>query len=296
METRYHAFLDESGQREYGDNTDRFFVVAGAIVRCEHIDIYETEIQGIKRSFFGTPDVEVKSNWLRIPKERRKRYREPYVVSEQRIKSFVDALYNWILASRTTFIAGVVDKLQMRERYVHPHNPSGVGYHIFLQRYQKFLASRHSAGDVTFDEFTGTTKAKNEWRELLIKQHSSLKTNGCRYTRTTFDNVGDTITFTNSADNSLLQLADLAAYNTFRQFRTYGRQWDKPNAETLALYSYFTRLLPRFHKDPHNVFAGYGVAKMPRKAYNRWVMPKINKKCSNEPFQQTRAHNAGSSS
>jgi len=273
MITRYHAFLDESGQRDYGPATDRYFVVAGAIVRLEHLSTYQTEIAGLKRAFFGTPDVEIKSHWLRNPGQCRRHYLEPFSLTEKKLALFVESLYDWILATDIAFIAGVVDKRQMEERYNFPHNPSAVGYHIFLQRYQKFLASRHSGGAVTFDEISGSTKAKNAWKDLLLRQHRTLKTRGCRYTRTQFTNVEEDLCFADSSESSMLQLADLAAYNTFRQFRSYGSQWDNPNAQHLTLYEYFARLLPRFHKDPNGVFAGYGIAKMPRKAYNRWLVP-----------------------
>ena len=78
MKTRYHAFLDESGQRDYGPGTDRYFVVAGAIVRCASCDAYEIELCGLKRAFFGSTSVEIKSRWLRRPDERKKRYLDTY--------------------------------------------------------------------------------------------------------------------------------------------------------------------------------------------------------------------------
>jgi hypothetical protein len=77
MEERYHAFLDESGQREYRAGTDRYYVVLGAIVRVEQLKLYETELSGVKRAFFGTPAVEIKSTWLRQPDKRKAKYLQP---------------------------------------------------------------------------------------------------------------------------------------------------------------------------------------------------------------------------
>jgi len=273
MPAAYHAFLDESGQREYDPRTDRYFVVAGAVTRVAELENLRTELDGLKRAFFGTPVVEIKSNWIRNPSERRQRYLNRFKINESRLNTFIKAVYDWILATDIVFIAGVVDKKQMKERYRYPHNPSQVGYHIFLQRYQKFLATRHAAGAVTFDEITGATAAKNQWKDLLVTHHRTLKTRGCRYTHTTFDNVEADIGFANSKTENLLQIADLAAYNTFRQFRSYGSAWDDPSADSLELYEYFALLLPRFHRHSDGVFDGYGVSKMPRKAYHRWLIP-----------------------
>ncbi len=272
MKICYHAFLDESGQREYGVKTDKYFVVAGAIVRIKQRDVYETELNGLKRAYFGTTDVEIKSNWLRQPHERKKRYIDPYGIDKDQLTRFVDAIYQWINATGLVFIASVVDKVQMAEQYRNPHNPSAVGYNIFLQRFQNFLAPKHSLGKVTFDTMTGATEAGNQWKTLLRRQHTKLQRQGCPYTGMTFDNVASKIHFADSAQYSLLQMADLAAYNTFRQFRTYGKAWDKPEATELPVYEYFDRLLPRFRQNSHGVFAGFGVATMPITTRHEWLV------------------------
>lgn len=70
--------------------------------------------------------------------------------------------------------------------------------------------------------------------------------------------------------SGLIQIADLAAYNVFRQFKDNGSTWDNPGAHKLHLYSFFGRMLPRFDHDASHVFAGYGVAKMPCKVTHKW--------------------------
>jgi hypothetical protein len=271
MQTRYHAFLDESGQRDYGPLTDRYYVVAAAIARVEHVDMYCTELAGLKRSFFGTPAVEVKSHWLRNPAHRKRHYLDAFAVSEARLAAFVESLYDWILATELVFIAGVVDKDQMSSQYTHPHYPSPVAYQVFLQRYQKFLASRHCIGAITFDEIAGSSPGGRSWQELLLRHQRRLKHVGCNYTGIQFTHVEDLLSFGNSASCPLIQIADIAAYNTFRQFRDHGSQWDDPAAKSLPVYRYFDRLLPRFHQSPSGVFAGFGVAKMPTRARHAWL-------------------------
>jgi len=268
---RYHAFLDESGQREHGPSTDRYYVVAGVIVKSQEQDRIEAELAGLKRAFFGTPDVEIKSSWLRQPSDRSRRYLRLYGLTERRLRVFVDRVYDWIVASNLTFIAGVIDKPQVQSQYVNPHYPSALGYQVFMQRYQKFLAQRHVPGHVTFDRITGASRAGTPWRTLLLRQHSRLLRHGCNYTRMDFPTVERTLDFEDSAAFGLIQVADLAAYNVFRQFRAHGTVWDSPSAQRLPVYHYFDRLLPRFHQDSSGVFAGYGVAKMPTRARHPWL-------------------------
>jgi len=272
MDVRYHAFLDESGQREYGEKTDPYYVVAGAIAPYDQVSLLEAELGGLKRAFFRTPEVEVKSNWLRQPAERMAHYLEPYGITENRLTSFVDHLYDWILSSPLVLIAGIVDKPLMLKQYSNAHHPSAVAYLVFVQRYQKYLASRHSVGAITCDILAGASAAGNEWQKLLEAQHRRLKKHGCPYTGAKFPNLADTVSFNDSANSSLIQVADLVAYNTFRQFRDYGSQWDDPARESLELYEYFERMLPRVHKSPTGVFGGFGVVKMPSRHHRRWVI------------------------
>ena len=272
METKYHAFLDESGQREYDPKTERYYVVAGAISPLDKVEIYNIELGGLKRAFFKTPEVEIKSHWLRQPEKRAEHYLEQYGISDKKLTAFVEAVYEWIIATDIMFIAGIIDKVQIVEQYRNPHNCSALGYQVFLQRYQKFLASRHCLGGVTFDQISGSTKAGNQWQKLLERQHRRLKEHGCEYTGIQFPNIEEELSFEDSANSALLQIADLTAYNTFRQFRDHGTQWDDPKAKTLPVYDYFNRLLPRFHQSPSGVFAGFGVAKMPTRTIHKWLV------------------------
>lgn len=273
MEVRYHAFLDESGQREYGEATDPFYVVAGVVVPADKVVSLETEIGGLKRAFFRTRRVEIKSNWLRYPAERKKHYLQAFGLGEAKLRLFVDTLYDWVLAAPVAFIAAVVDKPLMLQKYPNPHHPSALGYLLFAQRYQKFLAQRHSLGAVTCDTVSGASLAGNQWQKLLHAQHLHLKKHGCPYTGSAFPNLADSLFFDDSSHSSLIQLADLIAYNTFRQFKDHGVEWDDPASESLELYSYFARVLPRFRKSQTGVFAGFGVAKMPTRHFHEWVCP-----------------------
>jgi hypothetical protein len=135
----YRLFLDESGQREFGRKTTNYFVMAG--VACErHLQLrLEHELAGLKRACFGHCDVEVKSNWLRIPAERTTRYLDKYGISNEKLEAFCYALYDRVLAAPITLLAGVVDKTQLTATYTRPHNPSAVVYNVVLQRYQKLL-------------------------------------------------------------------------------------------------------------------------------------------------------------
>jgi hypothetical protein len=141
---------------------------------------------------------------------------------------------------------------------------------MFLQRYQKYLSKRQAQGSVVFDDPSGKSPGGFEWRTLLQRQHSILKKRGCPYTKTQFGDVGP-ITFTDSKTSPFVQVADLVAYNTFRQFRTHGSVWDDPRAKSLPLYDHFSEIIALFDRGPSHQFAGYGVAKWPLANRVSWV-------------------------
>ena len=55
MADAFLAYCDESGQRDYGPKTDKFFVVASVLVPTVDAPHLEDEIRGLKRAFWVTP-------------------------------------------------------------------------------------------------------------------------------------------------------------------------------------------------------------------------------------------------
>lgn len=266
-------FLDDSGQKEYGPATSRYFVYAGAIVETANEDAVSERFADLKARVFGDPKVEIKSNWMRQPKERRKRYLDPYGVSGAKFDAFVEDWYDLMSSDDLSYLAAVVDKPQMRARYDKAAwYPSATAYRFLLQRYQLELQKRGRLGHVRVDDMSGSTPAHNQWRDLLRNQHRRLKADGCSITKLTFGNVADKLTFGNSARFDLLQVADVVAYNVYRQFRDHGDEWDRQDSEHVPIYPWLGRVLPRFVMGPDNRLEGWGIVKWPSDRKSRWVI------------------------
>ena len=269
--SNFFAYCDESGQRDYGPGTDPYFVVAAVIARGPDAAHLEDEIRGLKRAFWGSPEIELKSNWVRRPAERKRRYLDPHGVTSKDLADFIGALYRWLAKAPISLLAGVVDKPLMEERYASPHYAGGVAYTMLLQRFQKYASKRGGSGAVIFDDPSGKSPGGYEWRLLLQKQHARLLKSGCPYTKTKFTSLGP-LTFTDSKASPLVQVADVVAYNTFRQFRDHGAAWEDPKLTKLPTYDHFEKILPLFDKGPGKEFAGYGVAKWPFKVKVPWCL------------------------
>lgn len=268
----YTVFCDESGQRDYGRGTDNFFVVSGVIVDDRDVDDLCNEIRGLKRALWGKPEAEIKSNWLRIPKERSKRYIDGLGLTQADIDGLMESLIKWIRRAPITFLAGVVDKRLMEEKYAKPHYAGTVAYTLLLQRFQKFLDKNDAEGAVEFDDPAGKSPGGHNWRDLLRRLHFKLRRQGCPYTGMEFEDVNG-IRFADSAESHFIQIADLLAYNVFRQFRDHGAVYDDPDARSLPLYGPFADMSHKLDCSSGGVFAGYGVAKWPADVRNKWRVP-----------------------
>ena len=265
-------FLDDSGHKEYGASTSRYFVYAGPIVEIAKEDEVSERFAALKQRVFGTPDVEIKSNWMRQPKERRRRYLDPYGVSNAAFDAFVEDWYALMSSDDMSYLAAVIDKPQMLTRYKTPWYASATAYQFLLQRYELRLRARGGLGHVRVDDMSGSTPKHNEWRELLRTQHKRLKRDGCSITKLTFDHIAGDLAFGNSAHFHLLQVADVVAYNVFRQFREHGDEWDKQGSEQVPIYPWLGKVLPRFVLGPANQLEGWGIVKWPHDRKSRWVV------------------------
>jgi hypothetical protein len=124
---------------------------------------------------------------------------------------------------------------------------------------------------VTFDDPAGKSPGGHEWRDLLKKQHIKLKRYGCPYTNMKFDDVGP-LKYVDSRESVFMQLADIVAYNTFRQFRDHGAAWENDSINTLPTYEYFQKILPIFDQGPDYEFSGFGIVKWPIENRIHWVL------------------------
>lgn len=58
---KYRIYIDESGEREYGEATSAYFVYAGCISKSEDIKEVEESISRIKRGYFKADKAKFKS-------------------------------------------------------------------------------------------------------------------------------------------------------------------------------------------------------------------------------------------
>lgn len=143
--------MDDSGQREY--DTDRNYTVSGKslhfvygailIEQDAHAQLVP-RLHELKMLSFGTVRVEVRSNWLRIPKERKKHYLDPFSITDQQLTTFTDNYYQLLKQAKLQLIGAVVNKQHMQEDYPDPWYAPTVAYEVLMQRAVQARALSHA--------------------------------------------------------------------------------------------------------------------------------------------------------
>lgn len=266
-------FIDESGQKEYRELGDaygdqrgpsRYFVLGAVSGSARVLSDLIRRTRDHKSEFFGTHEVEIKSNWLRIPRERVARYLEAFGVSEAALLHWVHALYDLFLGADIEITAAVIDKVGMSRQYQDRRHPAlRTAYMVLMQRVAMDSGLPASSVTVILDVMAPDHQAQLQAFHAALREGS-----GC------LQGMDHTCLlpaprFRDSAAHDLLQLADLVAYNVYRQFMVHGERWEEPTA-VLPQYEYFERLRPRLRRGPDGQIQGYGVFKMPMGRRVRW--------------------------
>ncbi len=277
---RYLTFVDDSGTKEYGASpsdydprgNSRYFVFGAVVAQEDVAATLSGKIAELKRATFGRADVELKSNWLRIPKERERRYRRPFSVTDDDLTALVEGVYAAVGGADIKLIAAVVDKVHMQADYgVRAWYPPTIAYEFLMQRVVQEVPLPDMVA-VTMDDMSGATPKGNQFKRNLRAHHGQLCVGGSRLLRSvSFASLEHGLRFVNSAQSNMIQAADIVAYNVYRQFADHGERWEDGIVRPLPTYHWFERLGPKFRAGPGGRIQGYGVVKAPLRNRIRWA-------------------------
>lgn len=274
---KYFAFIDESGKKEYlhpyesyhtynpdPNNRkfweDNYLAVVSLLIPQVHIRNVAKTIIEIKKKYFNTPSVEVKSSWLRFPIQRKKRYCQPFGVSEDKVKAFGEEMLSLFsqFQDEITIVACVFDKRYYRNR--SEKDPFLCSMQVVFERIEYMMQEQNANCTLVIDQLEDSLSIHTGRNNELFEVFIGIRHSGRRFIKE-YAHIDD-IEFRKSKDDHLLQLADLAAYNVFRQFVDFGLQWEKGNDEPLPLYKGFQAILGNF-RTKDDQLRGWGLCKLP---------------------------------
>lgn len=274
-------YIDDSGTKEYAEKPElyspkgntRYFCFGGVLIDEIQAAVLGSSIANHKRRYFGTADVEIKSNWLRIPQERKERYLDKYPITEDQLEDFVNELYDIVSSTELMLIAAVIDKKHMQETYgPDAWYAPAVAYEILLQRVVQQVFHPDTVS-VVIDDMDGATPKGNQYKTNLKRQHRFLRKNGSRLHQGLNWGQLKGLKFKNSALSHHIQVADVAAYNVYRQFVEHGEGWENKANKELPTYRWLSKLADKFRNRGGRI-QGYGIIKMPLRERVKWGVKK----------------------
>lgn len=242
----YFFYLDESGSRDPSPGTpdnpkDHIYVLLAVGMYERQWRPFDREVSQLKLELayrlrqegigpFDLADCEVKSSWLRAPRERRGASRFLHALDRDELQRLTDVYFEQVAKRNAVVMATVIDKRYLRAgttaKALHQR-----AYEFLLERIQNYIRGnhpKHQALIVMDDTDKGLNRA-------IAMQHSLFQRVGNR--NMAFPNIVEYPFFTRSELSNGVQLADQLAYDVYRAFRYED-----------MLYPYFDQLLPYFYQ------------------------------------------------
>lgn len=232
------------------------------MVQLTELDTVSAAIARHKKAYFGVEDVEYKSNWFRIPRERKRHYLEQFGLTETVFRELTRELYRIIRELPLTPLAAVIDKPAMVKKYGRDRafSPSGFAYELLMERFQFFLQDVDGQDDVWIDDISGRRPGGHSYKILISNLQRRLQVQGSTAYKIRIDRIHGQPKFVPSECCHMVQVADFCAYNVMRQFREFGRL---PTSAD-DTYGGYARIASKFRTSPTGVVDGFGIVSFPK--------------------------------
>jgi hypothetical protein len=183
-------------------------------------------IRSITGKNLNLDECEVKSTWLRIPKERQQR---PFLanLSKEELLELTELYYRQLQHNRMTIFSVIIDKRHLHT-FMDPEKLHRKAWELLLERIQGFLGQDH---EKHFGMMISDDNGSQLNRKLALK-HAYILSEGTT-SGLKLSHIVEMPLFVQSGLSNGVQLADLVGYNIYRAFR-----------ENDLDYPYFLRILP----------------------------------------------------
>lgn len=240
-----------------------YFVLAGLHISKDLIKKINPAINQLKIDTFGTKKVEIKSTWLRNPKNRKKQYFDKFKIDSKKLLYFTEKWYELIIKHQNdlSLHAFVMDKRYFKRR--NEFTPLQYLTQVLFDRVELFSSQNCT---IVFDQMDREIKSVTHNQGQILKI-SNKEIDLGSFQRKYSHNKPK---FEKSFNSNFLQLADSVAYNVWRQFVDHGDSWEDKKGKQLAMYPFFKKISNCFYTKDDGRVAGYGIIKVPDPIKKGW--------------------------
>jgi hypothetical protein len=254
----YFFYIDESGSRDpqvTGTRTDGTTFTKDHLYVLTAVGLYEWKwrkferaianlklefLDDIRRIHHLTLDLshcEVKSTYLRVPKEREAHSQFLHLLTDDQRLRIVQTYYQQIQEQKMILFAVVVDKRKLFN-HMTPELLHKKAYELLLERIEHYLAEFHAnhQGLIVIDD------TQRQLNRAIALKHAFFQREGNANVR--FHHIVEYPFFTESTLSNGIQLADLCGYNVYRAFRNLDFR-----------YPFFEALIPSIYSSKQTHFS-----------------------------------------
>lgn len=241
-----------------------YFVLAGLYISGDIIGEINIRINKLKKKYFNTHHVEIKSEWLRVPSLRKRKYTDPFKLTDENLLKFTDEWYQ-VLADypQIKIQAFVLDKRFYKNKRDN-YTPLQLLAQVVFDRIE--LNERANECVIVFDQMDSEIFSEKHQHGSILKIADKVIDLGSFHTHYTHTRPR----FEKSHSSNFLQLADTIAHNVWRQFVHFGDVIDDAEIKDKKFYPYFERIIPNLYSKNGKI-SGVGVIKVPDPKKSEWL-------------------------
>ncbi len=250
-------YVDESGDTvPISQGGKKFFVLTGTIVDEHHFHSIENRLRDIKQKYYGNPDIEFKSNYIRNANPDIPEGKSPLKLHDrQRYNELEADLTSFLKEIEVINISIVIDKPEYWKLYP-AQNPYNTAYVFLAERFNKHLQDTNSLGMVIIDPREGRVE-KAFIGDHLRDVHATMRHRTSFFTGLSgkTDRIIERLLYSASEDTVGIQIADMYCYPVAHIYEY--------NKKGHSYWRFSETCEPKLRRNVEGSFMGYGLKVYP---------------------------------
>ncbi len=248
-------YVDESGDTSpITQGGSKFLVLTGCIIDEKQFLPIENRLREIKHKYYGNPDVEFKSNYIRNANPDIPSGKSPLKLHDRQKYNELEAdMTDFLNTIEVTNISIVIDKAEFWGKYP-AQNPYDTAYVFLVERFNLYLRDNDCLGMVIIDPREGRVE-KAFVGDHLRNVHDGMRHPAAAGTGSSWqsktERVIERLLYSASEDTIGIQIADIYCYPVAHIYEY--------NKKANTYWRFMETCIPKLRTNGSGQFMGYGL-------------------------------------